>query len=94
MNKTEYASMLMERIKYMNDVNFKTRERYKELLKIKGNKSLCDDDYYLFIRRLNENDYKIFVNEGIIYKELAFKRLRIELNTIMLEIEKDGQRYE
>ena len=94
MNKTEYANMLMERIQYMNDVNVKTYKRYKELLKDKGNKPLCDDDYFLFIRTLNENDYKIFVNGGIIYKELAFKRLRIELNTIMLEIEKDGRRYE
>jgi len=94
MNKTEYANMLMERIQYMNDINASAYKRYKELLKIKGNKPLRDDDYYLFIRTLNENDYKIFVNEGIIYKELAFKRLRIELNTIMLEIEKDGQRYE
>lgn len=94
MNKTEYANMLMERLKYMNDVNIKTHKRYNELLKIKGNKPLFDDDYYLFLRTLNENDYKIFINDGIIYKELAFKRLRIELNTILLEIEKDGQRYE
>lgn len=94
MNKTEYANMLMERIKYMNDINFNAHKRYKELLKIKGNTPLYDDDYYLFIRTLDENDYKIFVNEGIVYKELSFKRLRIELNTIMLEIEKDGQRYE
>ena len=94
MNKTEYANMLMERIQYMNDVNVNSYKRYKELLKIKGNKPLCNDDYYLFLRTLNDEDYKIFINNGIVYKELAFKRLRIELNTIMLEIEKDGQRYE
>lgn len=80
----KYAKMLMERIIYYFDSEKEAEKRFKELEKEYKN---SNKDYYDFYNTLNKKDKKVICNNGRFYNKSDFKRLRIELSKILIEIE-------
>ncbi len=90
MNKQEYVKQLLSRLSYMISENEKASKIYKQLeFKIPAFE-LDREAYWAALRRLPENEHRIWNKRGIIYSTSALKRIRIELNAALIEIEKEN----
>lgn len=90
MNKQEYAKQLLSRLAYMIDENEKANKIYKQLqMKIPAYER-GHDAYWEAINKLPESDYNIWRKDGLIYSKSALQRIRIELNTVLIELEKEN----
>ena len=89
MNKREYVKQLLNRLSYMISENEKATKIYKQLeLKIPAYER-DHEAYWDAIRRLPENEHEVWEKDGIVYSKSALQRVRIELNTVLIEIEKE-----
>lgn len=88
-SKQNYAAMLMNRIQYMREENTKARLEYSYILDDlrRWQEQNPKEPTWKFIDKLDKNQKRIYRCSGVVYSDSAFKRLRIELNTILLEIE-------
>ena len=91
MNKQEYAKQLLNRLAYMISENENGNKRYKQLeFKIPAyNKD--QNAYWEAVRQLKEEDYNIWRKYGMIYSKSSLQRIRIELNTVLIELEKESR---
>ena len=90
MNKKEYVKQLLSRLSYMISENERASKIYKKLeFKIPAYERGADA-YWEAIRQLPESDYNIWKKDGVIYSRSALQRIRIELNTALIEIEKEN----
>ena len=91
MNKQEYAKQLLSRLAYMIDENEKMSKVYKQIqMKIPAYDKGADA-YWKAIQQLSESDYNIWSKHGLVYSNASLQRIRIELNTVLIEIEKEGK---
>ena len=51
--------------------------------------NLGTNAYWAWFNRLSAYQQKILLNDGKIYKKSDFKRVRIELNKVLIEVEKE-----
>ena len=90
MNKQEYVKQLLSRLSYMISENEKASKIYKQLeFKLPSYKS--GETYWEAVRRLSENEHEVWKKDGVIYSKSALQRIRIELNTALIEIEKENR---
>lgn len=90
MNKQEYVKQLLSRLSYMISENEKASKIYKQLeFKIPAYES-DREAYWAALRRLPEQEYDIWKKDGVIYSKSALQRIRIELNTVLIELEKEN----
>lgn len=90
MNKQEYVKQLLNRLSYMISENEKASKTYKQ---IKSKLPAYEHDhetYWAAIRRLPEKEYEVWKKDGVIYSKSALQRIRIELNTVLIELEKEN----
>ena len=88
MNKQEYAKQLLSRLAYMINENEIANKIYKQLqFKIPAFQ-VGSNAHWEALNKLSEKDYNIYNKMGMIYSKSALQRVRIELNTILIEIEK------
>lgn len=81
--KETYAKCLLSKLDSMLEENQKARIAYNSL------KSKQDGrDYFEFIRTLSEENMDIFNKGGRIHSKAAISRVRIELNKVLIEIER------
>ncbi len=91
MNKQEYVKQLLSRLAYMISENEKASKIYKQLqFKIPAYEK-GQDAYWEALRQLPESDYNIWRKDGMIYSKSALQRMRIELNTALIELEKENK---
>lgn len=92
-NKIEYAKVLAERLKNMLETNEASKKEYENLIKTYPvlKEYNYDATYWSFRNKLTPRQERIYLNEGEPYKKSDFKRCRIELNKVLLEIEKDEE---
>ena len=85
----EYQKQLLKRLLKMIEDNEKEKIYYESALR-KIPKSECpyDNEYRNAWNKLSKNEQRAYWNGGHRYSMSAMKRLRIELNKSMLEIEK------
>lgn len=90
MNKQEYVKQLLSRLSYMISENEKASKIYKQLeFKIPAYER-DREAYWAALRQLPEKEYEIWKKDGIVYSKAALQRIRIELNAVLIEIEKDN----
>ena len=85
MDKKEYSKQLANRLVYMLEENEKSTTIYVKLKKQYENKT---QDYWQWYLRLNDQQKDIMDKQGKIFKQSDIQRVRIELNKILIEIEK------
>lgn len=91
MNKQEYVKQLLNRLSYMISENEKATKIYKQLeLKIPAYER-DHEAYWAALRQLPEKEHEIWKKDGIVYPKAALQRIRIELNTVLIELEKENQ---
>lgn len=91
MDKQLYAKCLSERLMEMSAVNESAQDVYVKELKPEINKfDSFSNAYWAWFDKLSDYQKKIVLNGGKIYKKSDLKRVRIELNKILIEIEKGG----
>ncbi len=90
MNKQEYAKQLLNRLAYMISENEKASKIYKQLQMRIPAYERGSDAYWEAIRQLSESDHNIWNKNGVIYSKSALQRIRIELNTVLIELEKEN----
>ena len=61
----------------------------KELKPQMNNTNWGTNAYLAWFNRLSDYQQKIVLNDGKIYKKSDFKRVRIELNKVLIEVEKE-----
>ena len=83
MDKSVYVSCLLERLSTMIQENAKSAKRYKELVSNRG-----ETIYWDYLNKLNSVDRELFLKEGVIYSKSDLQRVRIELNKVLIEMEK------
>ena len=81
MDKQLYANYLSERLINMTVAN--------ELKPQMNNLDLGTNAYWAWFDGLSDYKKKIVRNDGKIYKKSDFKRVRIELNKVLIEVEKE-----
>lgn len=81
--KETYARCLLSKLDSMLEENQKARTIY-DSLKNKQN----GRDYFEFTRTLSEENKNIFYRGGRIHSKAAISRVRIELNKVLIEIER------
>lgn len=91
MNKQEYVKQLLSRLTYMISENEKANKIYKQIKSKIPAYQLGDDAYWKVINQLPEEDYNIWRKKGFIYSRSALQRIRIELNTVLIELEKESR---
>lgn len=90
MDKQLYAKCLSERLMEMSAVNEAANLVFvKELKPQMNNLDSGTNAYWAWFNRLSDYKKKIFLNDGKIYKKSDFKRVRIELNKVLIEAEKE-----
>jgi hypothetical protein len=90
MNKQEYVKQLLSRLTYMISENEKASKIYKQLeFKIPAYER-NHEAYWAALRQLPEKEYEIWKKDGVIYSKSALQRIRIELNSALIEIEKEN----
>ena len=87
MNKQEYVKQLLDRLNYMFEVNKQSTKEYSHIID-KLPKPYLSNEWWKDFDKLSNREQTIYRNSGIIYSNSAIKRIRIELNTVLLEIEK------
>ena len=91
MDKQLYAKCLSERLMEMSAVNKAANLVFvKELKPQMNNLDFGTNAYWDWFNRLSAYQHKIFLNDGKIYKTSDFKRVRIELNKVLIEVEKEN----
>lgn len=92
MDKQLYAKCLSERLMEMSAVNEAANLVFvKELKPQMNNLDFGTNAYWAWFNRLSAYQQKIFLNDGKIYKKSDFKRVRIELNKVLIEAEKESR---
>ena len=90
MNKQLYANYLSERLIEMSMANEAANKIFFKALKPQmNNLDLGTNAYLAWFNRLSAYQQKIVLNDGKIYKKSDFKRVRIELNKVLIEVEKE-----
>lgn len=89
MDKKEYAKQLSQRLNYMLEENVKAKEIYKKLGKKIPDWTVDHKLYWAELEKLQKHEREIYLKDGVIYSNSAIKRVRIELNTVLIEIEKE-----
>lgn len=89
MNKQEYAKQLLDRLAYMISENERANKIYKQLQTKIPAYERGGEAYWDAIRRLPEKDHSIWNKNGVIYSKSSLQRIRIELNTVLIELEKE-----
>ena len=90
MDKQLYAKCLSERLMEMSMANEAANIIFvKELKPQMNNLNSGTNAYWAWVNRLSAYQQKILLNNGNIYKKSAFKRVRIELNKVLIEAEKE-----
>lgn len=90
MDKQLYAKCLSERLMEMSAVNKAANLVFvKELKPQMNNLDLGTNAYWAWFDGLSDYKKKIVRNDGKIYKKSDFKRVRIELNKVLIEAEKE-----
>ena len=74
----QYALLLMKRMADMINENIRERSRYKQVLYKKQNGN-----------EMNNAEIETYWGKGIAIKKSVFSRVRIELNEILKEMEKN-----
>ena len=91
MDKQLYAKCLSERLMEMSMANDAALDVFNKELKPKmNNLGSATSVYWSWVNTLSEYQKKILINDGRIYKKSDFKRVRIELNKVLLEAEKEN----
>lgn len=89
MNKNEYVKLLLDRLTYMLKENEIYRSEYDKLVKKAPKFSFNNPQPNTsFFNNLSDKEKKIYWSSGYKYSSAAIQRIRIELNTVLLEIEK------
>lgn len=83
-SKEMLAKMLLKRLTDMLEDNIEGRKAYKHLEDLR----LKSSDRYRFVDSLNQENYKIFCKQGKIHSNTALQRARIDLNKLLIEIER------
>ena len=92
MDKQLYAKCLSERLMEMTAANEAANIIFvKELKPQMNNLDSGTNAYWVWFNRLSAYQQKIFLNDGKIYKKSDFKRVRIELNKVLIEAEKESR---
>ena len=81
----EYQKELLKRLLKMIEDNEKEKIYYESAIK---KVSMSENDWHKKVQALSENERRAWYNNGKRYSDSAFKRVRIELNKSMLEIER------
>lgn len=90
MDKQLYAKCLSERLMEMSMANEAANIIFvKELKPQMNNLDSGTNAYWAWFNRLSAYQQKILLNDGKIYKKSDFKRVRIELNKVLIEAEKE-----
>lgn len=77
-DQEQYALLLMKRLEEMINENIRVRAKYKTLqYKMEKDPKYC----------LTEEEYDTYVKYGVAVSRSAIKRVRIELNQILKEME-------
>ena len=85
----EYQKQLLKRLLQMIEDNEKEKIYYESAIrKLPKNEYTFDNEYKNAWNKLSKNEQRAYWNGGYRYSRSAFKRLRIELNKSMLELEK------
>lgn len=88
MDKRLYAKCLSERLIEMIETNESTNKIFVKELKPQMNDfDIGTVEYWTWFDRLSAYQQKIVLNDGKIYKKSDFKRVRIELNKVLIESE-------
>lgn len=89
-DKQLYANFLSERLIDMTAVNEVANNIFIKELKPQT-KTLTFETaaYWTWVNNLSDYKKKILLNNGKIYKKSDFKRVRIELNKVLIEVEKE-----
>ena len=84
----EYQKQLLKRLLQMIEDNEKEKIYYESAIR-KLPKSVCvyEQEHNNAWNKLTKNEQRAYCNGGYRYSRSAFKRLRIELNKSMLELE-------
>lgn len=89
MDKQLYAKCLSERLIDMTTANKAANAIFVKELKPKMNSlDSGTNTYWSWFDGLSDYKKKIVRNDGKIYKKSDFKRVRIELNKVLIEAEK------
>lgn len=92
MDKQLYAKCLSERLMEMTAANEAANIIFvKELKPQMNNLNSGTHAYWDWFNGLSAYQQKIFLNDGKIYKKSDFKRVRIELNKVLIEAEKESR---
>ena len=85
----EYQKQLLKRLLQMIEDNEKEKIYYESAIrKLPKNVYVYEQEYKNAWNKLTKNEQRAYWNGGRRYSRSAFKRLRIELNKSMLELEK------
>lgn len=91
MDKQLYAKCLSERLMEISATNESAQIVFvKELKPQMNNLDSSTNAYWAWFNGLSACQQKIFLNDGKIYKKSDFKRVRIELNKVLIEVEKEN----
>lgn len=92
MDKQLYAKCLSERLMEMSMANEAANKIFvKELKPQMNNLNSGTNAYWSWFDGLSDYKKKIVRNDGKIYKKSDFKRVRIELNKVLIEVEKESR---
>ena len=85
----EYQKQLLKRLLQMIEDNEKEKIYYESAIrKLPKNVCVFEQEYNNAWNKLTKNEQRAYWNGGYRYSRSAFKRLRIEFNKSMLELEK------
>ena len=88
MDKRLYAKCLSERLIEMTETNEATNKIFVKELKPQMNDfDIGTVAYWTWFNTLSAYQQNIVLNDGKIYKKSDFKRVRIELNKVLIESE-------
>ena len=88
MDKKEYAILLLKRLTNMLEENQRAKKVYKQLQYKVPRWDINREEYWKVYNSLSNDEKHIYYKQGVIYSMSAIQRVRIELNTILIEIDK------
>lgn len=88
MDKKEYAIHLLKRLSSMLEENRHARKVFVALENKLPSWYDDPDAHQMVYNSLSDNEKRIYNKGGVIHSRSAIQRVRIELNTILIEIEK------
>ena len=84
LTKEFYAKCLITKLDLMLGENQKAKAAYNALKKKQNTKN-----YFEFVKSLSESERDVFHKGGKVYSKAAIQRIRIELNKVLIELEKE-----